>query len=266
MHQKNSWTKAIKLLLQNWSKQISINENEYRKRGRRYRNLYYAFGAFIVIAQTGALTTLINTIVTASKSSKSCSSIIGWLIFSAVMETLVFVAQGLDKFFNFGAASEQYYEAAKNHNALSRLIDTTLILPKKERGSAKEVLLSISKQFNTIQNSSPNLPPNEMVHHLEMHIYDDPSHAKGNKVTSSSSQSIESKENLPKTEAVELPEISSDDSDDHISNTHRCKFGAQMQEQKKAATRELQHNRALRILEYQWSRLEQHGDEEQGDA
>ncbi|KKL73931.1 hypothetical protein LCGC14_2069970, partial [marine sediment metagenome] len=47
-----------------------------------------------------------------------------------------------------------------------------------------------------------------------------------------------------------------------ISNAHRHKFVAQLQEQKKIAVKKQQQHGALRNLEYQWRRMEQHGEED----
>ena len=120
------------------------------------------------------------------------------------METLILIAQGIDKFFNFGSGSEQFYEAAKDHNALSRLIDATLTLPRKDRDMAREVLLGIRQQFNQIQDSSPNLPPNSIVHKLDMCIYDDPNKARGNycEISNKSSPSPDNDEGSSTTAAA----------------------------------------------------------------
>ena len=279
MPSTNGWTKSIERLLKNWSQQISINEDEYRKRGTFYRAWYYAFGVFSVIAQTGALTTLINVIVSIINTPDKCkpSNVnLGLLVFIAIMETLILIAQGLDKFFNFGSGSEQFYEAAKDHNALSRLIDATLTLPRIDRDSAREVLLSVRQQFNHIQDNSPNLPPNAIVHRLDMYIYENPSQAKGqcDRVTQvdNMEEDIDGSPPVPEDAvAVDLPEspsedLSHDPDEEHVSIAQQCKFGAQIQEQKGAATREHHRKRALRILEYQWRRMEQHAEEERQNS
>ena len=275
----NGWTKNVERLLRNWSQQISINENEYRKQGSYYRNWYYVFGAFIVIAQTGALTTLINVVISMNTDKDECKKTEAaavLLVIVAVIETFVLVAQGIDKFFNFGSASEQYYEATKDHNALSRLIDSTLTLPRNDRDVAREVLLSVRQQFNQIQNNSPNLPPNAFIHRLEMCIYDNPEQAKGRQpdgvITIGSDQSIMPEDfgspPIPEnTRAVALPasppEDSSHDSDEeYVSNAQRCNFDQQLHIQKQQAAREQHQNRRLRNLEYQWRRMEQHAEDD----
>ncbi len=274
MSPTNGWTKSVERLLKNWSQQISINEDEYRKRGTYYRAWYYAFGVFSVIAQTGALTTLINVIISIINTPDKCkpSNVnLGLLVFIAVMETLILIAQGLDKFFNFGSGSEQYYEAAKDHNALSRLIDATLTLPRIDRDRAREVLLSIRQQFNQIQDNSPNLPPNAIVHRLDMYIYENPSHAKGHGDRVTQVDDVEDIDGSPPVPeaavAVDLPEspsedLSYDSDEEHVSIAQKCKFGVQMQEQKGEATREHHRNLVLPNLEYQWRRMEQHAEEE----
>ena len=98
----NGWDRNIELLLANWSEQIIINEYEYRKRANFFKKLYNIFGVFGIIAQTGALTSLINAI-----ASKDYGII---LIIVAVLETLILIADGIDTFFNFGGACEKYYE------------------------------------------------------------------------------------------------------------------------------------------------------------
>ena len=266
----NGWTKNIERLLKNWSKQISINEDEYRKRGTCYRRWYYAFGAFIAIGQTGALVAVVNTIISLSTTAKTNEANFGLLIFVAIMDALVLIAQGLDKFFNFGSGSEQFYEASKEHNALSRLIDATLTLPRVDRDLAREVLLSIRQQFNHIQDNSPNLPPNAVVHQLDMIIYKDPSQAKGRQ-GSSTNPSSGTEESVPETAiTVNLPESSTEDktqdsTEEHVSTVQKCKFNAQIQEQKGEAAREHQSRRTFRNLEYQWNRMEQHGEDDPED-
>lgn len=257
----NGWDKSIEKLLNNWSLQISINEDEYRKRGTYYRRLYYGVGAFIVTTQTGALTTLVNVIISVAASGTcDANAVVTWLlVVVAIMETLVLVVQGIDKFFNFGSGSELYYTAAKEHNALNRLISETLSTSRANRGIAKDVIPSIRQQFDQIQNNSPNLPPNAVVHRLDMYIYKVPTEAKGRGVSVSNSPTPEN------AKKVSLPENSADDTHDndeeYVSNTQQCKIGAQLQEHKANAEKDQQSNRILRNLEYQWHRFAQHDEE-----
>lgn len=260
----NGWTKNAEKLLRNWSQQISINESEYRKRGSYYRNWYYAFGAFIVIAQTGALTTLIQLIFTmdtnADDSGNCNTTSKGLLIFVAGMGILILVAQGLNTFFNFGSGSEQYFEASREHNALSRLIDTTMMLPRNERDQSREVLLAIRQQFDQMQNNCPSLPPNAVIHRLDMCIYDDPNQAKGHferdvedSVPENAMQVI-----LPKSP----PGESTFESDEeHIGITQQTKLNTNLQKQKTLVAKDEKKKKLMRNLEYQWERMEQHAED-----
>lgn len=274
------WTGDAERLLKNWSRQISINEDQYRKRGAYYRNWYWAFGVFLAIAQTGILTTLVNVIVSITSNAKhtECAADkvnVGALIFVAVMGSIILVAQGIDKFFNFGSGSEQFFDAAKDHNALSRLIDATMMLPRSDRDDAREVLLSIRQQFDQIQYNSPNLPPSEIIHRLDMCIYDDPHLARGNR---SSTVYLPSPETInilnsppplpPTVETVQLPPDTDTDTEattsteDCVSATRMCHFNSQLQEQKTDTEKAEQNKKGLlKYLEYQWRRLERHAEE-----
>ncbi len=252
----NGWSVNVERLLKNWSQQISINENEYQKRGSYYRNWYYGFGLVILIIHTSILSTLLNTLVRQDNNFTTT-------IVITILETIVFLANGIDKFFNFANGSAKFYEAAKEHNALSRLINSTLALSRRERDNAKDVLLSIRQQFNQINDNSPNLSPNNVIHKLEMCIYENPQEARGNTGTA---EIVSAR--IPHTKKViDLPgsppneNIEYDLGEETISNAHRHKFVAQLQEQKKIAVKKQQHG-ALRNLEYQWRRMEQHGEED----
>lgn len=282
----NGWNKSSEQLLENWSRQISINENEYRKRGTYYRNWYYAFGLFEVIAGTGGVITLINVIINIVNNQDDCEQNVqlGLLIFIAVLESIIVVAQGIDKFFNFGSGSEQYYDAAKEHNALCRLIDTTLTLPRVNRDQAREVLLSVRHQFDQIQDNSPNLPPNDIIHRLHMCIYENPEQAKGVRAVDCSASSsnmllnIVGDRNSPRpngAQEVELPESppeeNKEEDEENISNGHQCKFNQRLREKKKEViANEIKRRPSIfKPLEYQWRRMQQHeedpSNEPQGD-
>lgn len=178
MVKKAGWTKQIEKLLRKWDTQITLNEIEYRKRGTFYRKWYFGVGIFLVISQTGAVTTLINIIISILSQQPigggDCSQPTAYnpattiiLVIVAVIQTIILIVQGIDKFFNFGAAVEQYYSAANDHVTLSRLIESILSLPKKDRDHAREVIVSIRQQFTNIQNNSPNLPHNVAIRELK---------------------------------------------------------------------------------------------------
>lgn len=268
----NGWSRNVEKLLRNWSAQISINEGEYRKRGSYYKRLYVAFGIYLVIADTGALTTLINVIIsTILETPQPCTTTMtpsssvstaqkvtntALLIFVAIMSTFNLIMLGVDKFFDFGGKSEKFFEAAKEHNALSRLIDTTLSLPRADRDVAREVLLSVREQFNHIVDNSPNLPYNDIIHSLDMKIYKNPKEARGN------SSSSESELDLPKSppEAEDIHTLSG--SEEYISHPQRCRFETQLQSQKGDARRETKRKSAImKHMDYQWGRMEGHAED-----
>ncbi len=266
----NGWSVNIERLLSNWSQQISINENEYRKRGTYYRYWYYGFGMVILLIHTSILSTLLNTLVRQDGNSNI-------IIVITILETIVFLANGIDKFFNFASDSAKFYEAAKEHNALSRLIDSSLAFSRTERDNARDVLLSIRQQFNQIKDNSPDLPPNNIIHKLEMCIYENPREARGNKGTGVILVGAEHKFSVKtphNKKNISLPESPPRDdevlahNEETINNAHRHKFKAQLQVQKKVAAKEHQSHGVLKNLEYQWRRMEQHAEEDskpQGD-
>ena len=138
----------------------------------RYRYWYFALGIISIISQTGSLTVLIDAI---SRDNTTLNI----MIIVALMETVVLITQGIDKFYNFGAGSEKYFDAVKEHDALKKFIDLTLSLPRKDRDNARETLLSIKKQFEDIRNNSPIISYNKIVHKLDMCIYENPEIARG---------------------------------------------------------------------------------------
>ena len=276
MSNNNGWSRNVEKLLKNWSEQISINESEYRKRGSYNKRWYYAFGIFIVVAQTGALTTLINVIIRlltktpTDNCGKTPSPMMeetnftdtGLLIFTAIMNTIILIIQGINTFFDFGSKSEKFFEAAKEHNALGRLIDTTLSLPRADRDIAREVLLSVREQFNHIQDNSPNLPYNNIIHSLDMKIYKNPEHARGN-----SSSSDDKDIDMPQSPPPDPDIHTLSGSEEYISHPQRCKFETQLQSVKNDARKESKRKSGiLKHLDYQWGRMETHAEEVSSDG
>lgn len=259
------WTKKVELLLQNWSRQISINEAEYRRGGVKKRRLYRGLAVFLIISQTGALTTLVNTIMSimTGQSTKDCignisTTIAGALIFIAIMGTITLIVQGVDKFYNFGAVSEQYFQAAKNLKALSRLVDSMLSLKRADRDPAREALLAIRQQFDQILNSSPDLPNNDIIHRLDLVIYENPAVAKGMTRTSLETDA----------KPVKLPQSPPDDrelepDEEHVSIGQLCRMGVQMQNELAGAENDAVRKNFLNSFDYQWNRLNLDREEEE---
>lgn len=276
----NGWDRTIENLLINWSKQITINEHEYRKRGSFYKRVYTIFGAFDIIAQTGILTSLINAIA---------SNNYGVIVYVAAVECLVLIASGLDRFFNFGSASEMYYSVAKDHGALSRFIDSTLSLPRKDRGLARDVILSIREQFNgLVKDNSIQLPPNKIVYKLEMCIYEDPRAAIGNysnqnvqaesptagdspssrksQTSSNVSEVHINIEEIPILEDTATVNSSSppelDPDEEIIRHSQKCNVRTKLISEKRKLERDTAKNKGFlsKNLEYQWGRLEAHDE------
>jgi len=256
----NGWDNTIEKLLANWSQQISINENEYRKHATNYKKLYYIFESFCIITQTGSLTTLINAIA-------NDSGIIVYIIV-AVLDSLNLVVAALSTFFNFAGISEKYYEAAKDHGALSRFIDSTLSLPRKDRGHSKEVVLSIREQFNNlIKDNTLQLPPNKIIHRLDMCIYEDPNNAIGNSsiglLASPRKDDIsiiidKSNNSSGNSSTVNLPDL---DGEHVINHEQKCNIRKQLIIERKNVENEIKNKGILSNLEYQWGRLANHDEE-----
>lgn len=245
----NGWNSKVEKLLNNWSKQIDINEAQYRERGAYFRKMYYIFGIVDIFLETGALVTLINVLINISKVDTKPVGVLYISLLGIVLglETTVFTIHAFEKFFNFGGVSEQFYESAKDYDALRRLINMTLTLPRRDRDKARGVILSIKEQFNIIQRTSPNVPPHKVVKELDMNIYDNPEEAKGERSTSSGTTVHYSEEN---DEPLQVP------------IGQQCKFNEQMKFHRDAVNRDYEQNKILGGLEYQWRRFEQHDDEE----
>ena len=249
MCETKGWNNDVELLLKNWSKQILINEKEYRNRGYYYKKWYYGIGVFMIVSQTSVLSTLFNSIFSDNEEQIS-------IIFVTIMEFIILIVQGIDKFFNFGSASEQFFEASKNHNVLNRLIDTTLILPRPDRDAAREVLLSIRHQFNQLQDDCPPLPAQSIIHDLDLCIYQNPVEAKGKhpyKKDLSRSNSI----------TIDIPESPPEDklkySCDYVKNSQLHKFNEKLNKEKRELSIEESKKGGIsKNLEYQWNRLQHH--------
>ena len=272
----NGWTRSTEKLLRNWSQQISINEAAYRKKGAFYRGWYWGMGVIMVFFQTGALITIVNLVLDLYSSDDSSGSLAfaNTLLFVGIIEVLVLIAQGIDKFFNFGSASEQFFEAAKEHNALGRLIDSTLTLPRNDRSSAKDVLISIRQQFDALQYTSPNLPPNEIVHRLDMCIYEDPEQARGKTKTGIVDRG--DGKGLPVEEVLEgspppdyakqvklKSPLGQSDDDEYVSNAQKLNLNKEFREQKNKAKLAQHNSKKFKNLEYQWGRMQQHDEEDE---
>lgn len=269
----NGWTKSTEKLLRNWSQITSINESEFRKRGVFYRNWYWGIGIVLVITQTGSVATIANLILNlySQETTADATSEATVLTIVGIIEALILIAQGLDKFFNFGSASEQYFTAAKDYNSLSRTIDTTLTLSRADRGPARDVLISIRQKFDQLQDTSPNLPPNAVVHRLDMCIYDDPEQARGNAKTGivnlGDGQGLPIEEVLNESpppehaKKVKFPK-GTDSDDEHVKYNQKLNLETEFQGQKKHAELEHQKTKRLKNLEYQWRRMQEHADDE----
>lgn len=282
----NGWTSSIEKLLINWSQQILINEHVYLNYGQKYHNLYVIFGIVIIVIEAGSLMTILNLIT--QEANKNI------LIGVAVLQSITIIFQMIDKFFNFGSSSEKYYEAGKNHNALSKFINSTLVLPRKDRGDAREIIISIRNQFNELKNTTPTLPSNKIIHKLDMMLYEDPKEACGDKPEKTirigqskglffrSSNQIEKQEaviELPDiTEKVELPKSSaedlnekqliitfkrkeSDSDEETVRQQTSTMIREKIQQSKTEASKQQEYNKNfMNIINYQWSRLEEHGE------
>lgn len=267
----NGWDRNIEHLLINWSKQVTINEQEYRKRGSVYGKVYSFLNGFNIIAQTGILTTLWTSINSANYSL---------ILYVAIIDCLAFIASGLETFFNFGRASELYYSVANDHAALSRFIDSTLSLPRKDRNLARDTVLSIREQFDgLIKDNTIQLPPNKIVYKLEMCIYEDPREAIGNFSTPSSSHAslvnldIDNVDNNDIRITIDAPPADNvkeehetansppdlDPDEEIIGHAQKCDFRKNLILEKQKVKRDAVAKKGiLSNLEYQWGRLEAH--------
>lgn len=204
------WTPSTEGLLQNWSKQISINEREHRKRGSWYGSTYV--GSSIIVNFTIGIGVVLLIYFLASNDSSSNA-----IIISIVLEALGLVANILSQILNFGSKSKDYYDAAKDFNALARLIDGTLTLRRKDRDNAREFLLSVRQQFDSIQDNSPNLPNNRIIHKLELRIYQDPEKAKGNSRCNSPEEEVSPSSSEPEV-IVGIPDLLPNPNQDVLPN------------------------------------------------
>lgn len=279
----NGWDKTLEKLLVNWSQQVSINEEALRNRGSTLLHWSYVFAIVITIAQASAITVLSAVIISMIEDASSAN--VGLVVFAAVAELLVSIVQGVDKYFSPASASVEYFNSAKDHNALSMLIDSILALPRRKRDQAHEVIVSIRDQFRIIKKNAPYLPHNKIVHKLEMCIYEDPQKACGKKNEFDISQTVgilNNREESPKTETtitvpktVQMPSPTPQNQqllitfqeetapdEEIVSTTNTLKYRKKLEENKANIKKEDNQNKngLLKILEYQWGRMEEHDD------
>lgn len=260
----NGWTPESERLLQNWSKQIIINEKEHRKRGVKYGNIYFGLGILLGIIQSISVAALCNYLIGEGKTDS--------IVLSTILESISLIAQIFDRFYNFGSSSEKHFDASKEFNALARLIDGTLTLGRNDRDNAREFVLSVRQQFDSVQDGSPNLPNNSIIHKLELCIYNDPEQAKGIRgvgvVNLNDSQSFSPEASPPgANEAdIETVDINPDGTDDnHISNSYRRKFAGSLVRNKSLTKLDgVKKKNVMSGLNYQLERMNQH-EEEQKD-
>lgn len=234
----NGWNKQIEKVLVNWARQIALNEDTYRGRGVWYNRGYNGIGVVLVFTQTTALMTLL-TIIT-QYATRPDADLTAVLICIAIVDTAILILQGLDKFWNFGSKAEKHFEAAKDHNALNKLIVSTLTLDYSDRDSAREYMESIRRQFQRLQEDSPNLPNNKVINQLEIAIYE--------RVQTARETTLDGGfEQLPKRGehggTIELPTF----------NTQQRKVQEALTDAKTDKDQNI-----LKNLDYQWRRLVEH--------
>jgi len=191
------WSKKIKKLLQNWRQQISINENQHLYRGSKYKFIYRGFSIFDIISKAGILSILI-TAITNNHVNLSI------LILITIMESITATTDSISIYFDFGTLSEKHFTSAREYNSLSKLIDSTLALKPSDRDNPKEFITLIMKKFTKIAENSPSLPFNNVVHNLDLQIYNNPKDACGLK--NSSSETDKTETNLETVKIVPVPE------------------------------------------------------------
>lgn len=225
------WSRKIRKLLINWSKQITINETEHIFRGNRYKFINKGLNFFDIVGKTGILTTLISAIA----NQNVTLVLIVWL---TVIDALILTTDSISIFFDFGGLSEKHFSASKEYNSLSKLIDSTLALEPEDRDNPKEFLTLVMKKFSNISGNAPNLPYNAKVHKLDLQIYENPEDARGDK-DSTSSEEPPSIEMVRVTPEPETPR-------------NRVRFESGMMTPR---TERAPRTENSRYLNYQWNRL-----------
>jgi hypothetical protein len=250
----NGWTPQSERLLKNWGQMVSINESEYRKRGSRAKYCYTCWGTALIILQVGTLVIFLSTVI--SIIARQGVEVNDYVLFTltGLSQFITPIFQGLTSFFNFGSVAERHFQAAKDHTAMRRLIDTILSLPRSERDNAREVLLSLRQQFNLLQDHSPSLPVSSSIRELENKIYDNPRQA----IIQQQLGGIQVVIDLPSDSANTEPVETVDMSDEYISVKGRCKVSEQLAAERTILDR---NSAAYKLLEYQHRRMEEHAEE-----
>lgn len=225
---EDSWNPQIRKLLKNWSKQITINEQQHLLKADKNKKLNIIFVFFDIIGKACIFTTLLSSL---------SEKYLGYdlLIFVTIVEALTIATEGLAAYFDFSVISQKHFEGAREYNSLSKLIDSTLSLKKSDRGPAKEFITFVIEKFKFIAENTIDLPYNKMVHQLELQIYKDPSDACGNS----------SKDNTP-----ENSQGASNTEDIKSSNPSNIRLDIKLQKQK------LKREDSQNYQNYQWNRFE----------
>jgi len=225
------WSKKIIRLLQNWRQQISINENQHLYRGSKYKFIYRGFSIFDIISKAGILSILITAITNNNVN-------LPILILITIMESITTATDFITIYFDFGTLSEKHFTSAREYNSLSKLIDSTLALQSSDRDDPKQFITLIMKKFSKIADNSPDLPFNDVVHKLDLQIYNNPKDACGLK--NSSSDDSDKTDNTTNLETVKITPIQE-------SLKSSVKFESIMETSEIARPN---------YLTYQWNRLE----------
>lgn len=195
----NNWSQEIINLLKNWKEQININENAHLFRATRYKYLNNFFIIFNFIGNTSVLITLLTAF---------SDRVLNYdpLIFVTVVSGLTMLSSSLSDYYDFSECSHKNFEDAKKYNDLGKFVTSTISLPSRERGDAKETVEYIRKKFMKISEESMDLPYNKKVHQLELQIFENPKDARGDGGSgSSNSDSAEEKNsNVILKESLEI--------------------------------------------------------------
>lgn len=157
-----SWTPDLTILLREWRGEVDRRQTGHSSESRSYSLRHYIFGVpaaiIATIVATGGLATFRQCSNCADLNSGRCQAD-QWIrlviavisIFSAGLVTFTV-------FMNYQKKAEQHQQSSADYEALSRRIQTLLILPEFMRGDPPTVLLSIREKYDLLVNSSPSLP------------------------------------------------------------------------------------------------------------
>lgn len=176
------WNSKIKGLLINWKQQITINEQQHLIRADRTKKV----NMFLELVDTLGNASVLTILVSASAQNFISETL---LYITTVINSFTFACSGILGWYSPGVLSQKHYSDAKEYNALVKLIDSTLAIEPDE--DPKEFVTTVRRRFEEIADDAADIPYNDMVHSLELQIYNNPKDACGDRESSEDNDSMD---------------------------------------------------------------------------